>query len=73
MLDIRLPTGQQGSQDAVSDPRSLLFPFLSQIMLGGRVRGAVVWQNRKEPSAVPSCARHCWCRGGQKPGSALCG
>lgn len=41
MLDISLPTDQQGSQDAVNDPTSLLLPFLSQMSLargegGGR-------------------------------------
>ena len=35
MLDISLPRDQQGSQDAVNDPRSLVLPFLSEISLVG--------------------------------------
>lgn len=34
MLDISLPRYQQGIQDAVNDPRNLLFLFHSQISLG---------------------------------------
>lgn len=35
MLHLSVPTNQQGSQDAVNDPRCLLFPFLSRISLAG--------------------------------------